>query len=260
MVTVCGGAATTRSPRPRMEMLAPQCPRLRRLSGRAAALDLSCSLGLRPSPPGPCSPPGVRFSSMRAPAPIPPGPVPLMRAFARKTCPVPPTSPVPPTTSALPRLSHPGSRRTTLTPLGPPCVVDHDWRGSVELARSEAIWHVRSLCRQTVRVSGAIVVTVGRLGRLSGVLVVSVGRWGRYATRRALNDAKGPVRLNQSFPTDTCCRTAVFSHALDHVRPPSPPLPPPPGGAAALFASAAPVAPRYSPTWQITPTCYYVRT
>jgi hypothetical protein len=38
MVTLCGGAATTRSPRPRLEMLATQCPRLRRLSGRAAAL------------------------------------------------------------------------------------------------------------------------------------------------------------------------------------------------------------------------------
>ena len=39
MVTLCGGAATTRSPRPRLEMLATQCPRLRRLSGRAAALN-----------------------------------------------------------------------------------------------------------------------------------------------------------------------------------------------------------------------------
>jgi hypothetical protein len=45
MVTVCGGAATTRSPRPRLEMLATQCPRLRRLSGRAAAFKLPCSVG-----------------------------------------------------------------------------------------------------------------------------------------------------------------------------------------------------------------------
>ena len=71
MVTVCGGAATTRSPRPRMEMLAPQCPRLRRLSGRAAALDLPCSRTVGPLP-------GFRIvrgdssPAWRAPAPHPP--------------------------------------------------------------------------------------------------------------------------------------------------------------------------------------------
>jgi hypothetical protein len=85
MVTVCGGAATTRSPRPRMEMLVPQCPRLRRLSGRAAALTLPCSLGLAQLP-RPCSSPGDSSPAWRAPAPCP-WPRTPQRAFASKAGP-----------------------------------------------------------------------------------------------------------------------------------------------------------------------------
>ena len=65
MVTVCGGAATTRSPRPRLEMLATQCPRLRRLSGRAAALSFHVRWA-SPAFPSPRCLPGGR-------PPVPPG-------------------------------------------------------------------------------------------------------------------------------------------------------------------------------------------
>jgi hypothetical protein len=45
-----------------MEMLAPQCPRLRRLSGRAAALYLPCSRTYDSLPPARISEPRENFS------------------------------------------------------------------------------------------------------------------------------------------------------------------------------------------------------
>jgi hypothetical protein len=60
--------------------------------------------------------------------------------------------------------------------------------------------------RSALGLSGAIDVIVGRWGRLSGVVVVIVGRWGRDTTERALDDAVGPVSLDQSCPWDACCR------------------------------------------------------
>jgi hypothetical protein len=87
MVTVCGGAATTRSPRPRLEMLATQCPRLRRLSGRAAAFNVGIAVvgGLRPIFPGLGIPRGTALPHGGASAPIPLAPVPPAAGFRPQT-------------------------------------------------------------------------------------------------------------------------------------------------------------------------------
>ena len=67
-----------------MELLATQCPRLRRLSGRAAALDFPC-LVAEATFPGCVIPRGDSLLAWRAPAPHSPWPpYPPQRAFARK--------------------------------------------------------------------------------------------------------------------------------------------------------------------------------
>src|ERR1700733_15243363 len=73
MVTVCGGAAPRGAPVRLWILLVPQCPRLRRLSGGAAALVLPRPLSARfarlPLPSSsfavgarPPTPPGARFA------------------------------------------------------------------------------------------------------------------------------------------------------------------------------------------------------
>ena len=94
-------------------------------------------------------------------------------------------------------------------------------------------------CPRSRSAFGAIAFIVGRWGRVSGVLIVSVGRWGRYTTRSALNDARGPVCLNQSCPRGACCWSRGLQRCLRPCRSSGPALP---------------------SAWHAKPGCYYVRT
>jgi hypothetical protein len=258
MVKVCGGAATTRSPRPRMEMLATQCPRLRRLSGRAAALSFGLTMfgGRLAHLPGPWYPRGDSPLGWRAPGPRSP---PQQQAFApqggsslnrcapcathaptpprpRTSCaphnrparfarnmrptisPRPPRAPQPPNSPRNRPARLARNMRPTISPRAPrapqppnaPHALDascatHAPPAPARLLRPDAPDASFPRPDAPTPPGRAISVIVGRWGCRSGVLVVIVGRLGRYVTLRALNDAVGPVSLNQSCPRDTCC-------------------------------------------------------
>ncbi len=226
MVTLCGGAATTRSPRPRMEMLATQCPRLRRLSGRAAALSFGIPMvgGLRP--------PSPVFVSSGGTAPLHgglPPPIPL--------------APVPPRGGLRPQGGAWGLSYTCVCCDSPPPGASLA-RRTLHVSRTPHISRTPTSpglrgCPRSRSAFGAIAFIVGRWGRVSGVLIVSVGRWGRYTTRSALNDARGPVCLNQSCPRGACCWSRGLQRCLRPCRSSGPALP---------------------SAWHAKPGCYYVRT
>jgi hypothetical protein len=255
MVKVCGGAATTRSPRPRMEMLATQCPRLRRLSGRAAALSLGspCSVGSRLTFPGSGIPRGDGLLAWGAPAPHPPWPrnprcglrpqgggvgspnrlrsrppappapptplKPLPQARhalqavppSRPTTPTTPTSPTSPTTLQAHHPPGPPPSRPSHPP-GPPHRQAHHPPGrpppntqAPQATSDPEAPTSRGCLGGPVELSGAVAVIVGRFGAAGRAWSVSVGSWGRNTTRRALDDARGPVSLNQSYLRGWCC-------------------------------------------------------
>ena len=204
MVTVCGGAATTRSPRPRLEMLATQCPRLRRLSGRAAAYKLPFSLGPRPDFPRPsyprgdappawgCRPP-IRLAPTAGSARKPWRGFSYPRRLQGRRASL---TPLPPLRRTLtPLLSRPPrhpSRAHHSTSSAPP----HVLRATARPPRHP---------RPSRSLHGATVVIVGRWGRRFSVAGVSVGRWGHPATRSALNDAGARLCSSQSCQWVTCC-------------------------------------------------------
>ena len=212
MVTLCGGAATTRSPRPRMEMLATQCPRLRRLSGRAAALNVGIPVvgGLLAHLPGLSG--IVRGATPRNP-PMRASPARRRRGLALPASPGLPRRLGTHILRPVALARRPPDPRVARAPHVPgPCVARAPTSPDPRVAWAPGVscnllrllgwtlWRNRRHC--------------GSLGRVFGVLGVSVGRRGRYATPRALDDAGRPVSRNQSCARDTCCLTSASPIAL----------------------------------------------
>src|SRR5277367_2159981 len=191
MVTLCGGAATTRSPRPRMEMLATQCPRLRRLSGRAAAFSFGIRMvgGLRPPSPG-LHPPGDDPRTTRC------GLRPQGGAWSLLT----------------PYVSYDARRLPRPSHLPRPQI-----SRAIRISRTPYVF-------RTPYVSSAVGGGLGGRGFWRDRR--HRGRWGRPATRKALGDAGGRVSLNQSFPRGTCCWSRGVQRPLRPCRPQRPRSPP----------------------------------